>query len=118
MSNKIIQIKDGSDNVLPINNEGTSGYCKMADGTLMQWGVLINTSSGYTSITYNISFVDDSYVFMATPRYSDSYPKLDYRTIAQKSGLSAGVVNFKPLSSTGSYTTAALADWFAIGRWK
>ena len=109
-------VGDGGLNALQ-NVSGTS-YCKMPDGTLIQWGIVINTSVGYASVTFNESFSNDSFVFMATPRYSSSYPQINYRTVTQKSGVSSGVVNFKPLSSTDSYTTPAIADWVAIGRWR
>ena len=35
---EIIQIKDGSTDVLPVAEESGSNYCKMPDGTLIQWG--------------------------------------------------------------------------------
>lgn len=99
-------------------NDSGLHYCKMPDGTLIQWGEVINTSVGYTEVSFPIAFANDHFSFSATPRYSPDYPVIDYRTIAQKNSVSSGVVNFKPIASTGSYTTEALADWFAIGRWK
>lgn len=97
---------------------GGAGYCKMPDGTLIQWGSVINTNVGYASVTFPVAFVNDNFIFSASPRYSSAYPQIDYRTVSQKTSYSVGVINFKPLSSTGSYTTAAIADWLAIGRWK
>lgn len=99
-------------------NESGNSYCKMPDGTLIQWGIVVNTNLGYTAVSFPVAFVNDTFIFSASPRYSSAYPYIDYRTVSQKSSNSVGVVNFKPLSSTGSYTTAALADWLAIGRWK
>lgn len=99
-------------------NKSENGYCKMPDGTLIQWGTVINPNAGYTAVSFPVTFATDNFIFSASPRYSSAYPVIDYRTIAQKVSNSGGVVNFKPLSSTGSYTTAAIADWIAIGRWK
>lgn len=99
-------------------NDSGLHYCKMPDGTLIQWGEVINTAIGYTEVSFPIAFANDNFSFSATPRYSPDYPVIDYRTIAQKNSVSSGVVNFKPITSTGSYTTEALADWIAIGRWK
>ena len=99
-------------------NKGGDGYCKMPDGTLIQWGFVINTDVGYTGVSFPVAFVNDSFIFSASPRYSSAYPAIDYRTVSQKNSNSSGVVNFKTLTSTASYTTAAIADWLAIGRWK
>lgn len=99
-------------------NDSGLYYCKMPDGTLIQWGEVINTAAGYSEVSFPIAFVNDHFIFSATPRYSPDYPVIDYRTIAQKNSVSRGLVNFKPITATGSYTTEALADWIAIGRWK
>lgn len=111
-SNGVLKFENGG-----INDSGLH-YCKMPDGTLIQWGEVINTAIGYTEVSFPIAFANDNFSFSATPRYSPDYPVIDYRTIAQKNSVSSGVVNFKPITSTGSYTTEALADWIAIGRWK
>ena len=99
-------------------NKSGDGYCKMPDGTLIQWGFVINTDVGYTGVSFPVAFVNDNFIFSASPRYSSAYPAIDYRTVSQKNSNSSGVVNFKTLTSTASYTTAAIADWLAIGRWK
>ena len=102
---------------IPTAESGTN-YCKMPDGTLIQWGYVVNSNTGYTAVSFPVTFATDNYIFSASPRYSSAYPYIDYRTVSQKVSNSGGVVNFKPISSTGSYTTAAIADWLAIGRWK
>ena len=99
-------------------NDSGQHYCKMPDGTLIQWGSVINTDDGYANVAFPVTFVDDNFVFSASPRYSSAYPVIDYRVVSQKNTNSSGVVNFKELTSTASYTTSAIADWFGIGRWK
>lgn len=97
---------------------GGSGYCKMPDGTLMCWGSATN-SGGYVSVPFPVAFINGGPdTFIATPKYTTEYPKLDYRTIAQASTNVSGVINFKQLGSTASYTDSAVSDWLAIGRWK
>lgn len=99
-------------------NDSDAGYCKMPDGTLIQWGSAFNSNVGFAAVSFPVAFATDNYIFSASPRYSSAYPRIDYRTVAQTVANSGGVVNFKQLSSTDSYTTVAIADWLAIGRWK
>lgn len=99
-------------------NESAINYCKMPDGTIIQWGRAINTASGSVAVSFPVAFANDSYLFSANPHYSAAYPVADYRTITQKTSNSGGVINFEPIATTGAYTTPAIGDWFAIGRWK
>lgn len=99
--------------------ESSNTIQRCPDGTLIQHGSAVNTANGYATITFDVPFANDTYSFIASPRYSSSYPSMSFRTITQKSSLSGGYINFKQMTSTASYTgTDALADWIAIGRWK
>lgn len=101
---------------LGLTTDSAANYCKMPDGTLICWGSAIN-SGGYISVPFPVAFTNAP-VFIATPKYTSEYPKLDYRTIAQATTNVSGVINFKQLDSTVSYTDNAVSDWIAIGRWK
>lgn len=110
---------DARDNLgVQAANISSFGELKMDDGTLIQWGTVLNTANGYSDVVFNEAFVNDTYVVLASPRYSNDYPYIDYRVVPQKNSNTGVTINFKQLSSTNSYTTIAIADWCAIGRWK
>lgn len=111
-SNGILKFANGG------MNESGAHYCKMPDGTLIQWGSALNTDVGHVSVSFSAAFVDYNFLFSASPRYSGEHPHIDYRTVAQPLSNTGGMVNFMQLSSNAAYTTDVIADWLAIGRWK
>ena len=111
-ANGILKFANGG-----INDSGSS-HCKMPDGTLILWGTAINDNTGTINISFPISFINETYAITAAPRYSPSYPHSDFRAISQKDGATGCKIKFVALSSGTAYTTAVIADWLAIGRWK
>ena len=99
--------------------ESGTGYCKMADGTLIQWGLASNTSSGYVEVDFPVAFTNTNYSFVATPAYGSGYNTFEIRVIAQSSWSTGGYVYFRNFDVNTPYTsTNAKAHWIAIGRWK
>lgn len=108
-------------------NDSDTGYCKMPDGTLIQWGVTefkSGSTSSYISpivtsnitLTMPIPFADTNYIVFGSGRYS--------------TGL-ATAIGFYSASTTTAYahwwdaaartfsaTTPLVVRWCAIGRWK
>lgn len=105
---EIIQIKDGSTNALPIGEESGSGYCKMPNGTLIQWGTETFPADGYTiSVYFQIQFANTNYSVLVSPHdngidLAGGSPK--YTTHFTAGRAPAGANN--------------IIEWLAIGRWK
>ena len=93
-------------------NESGSGYCKMPDGTLLQWGSkAIAANSTNVSITFDIPFASaNAYSFTAIPRYQNSSNVV--LTIASQTASSISVYR----ATSTSYEQSVV--WQAIGRWK
>ena len=95
------------------NSSGTTsdgGYCKMGDGTLIQWGE--QTTSGLLTTYVNLSqaFKDTSFTVMVTPiANSNSAGNITYTSNNTTTNFSVGVNNASVVASF---------HWIAIGRWK
>ena len=120
---KSIQLKDGSENMYPISGESDTGYVKLADGTLIQWGVSTfdfgegGSGTKDPEVDLPISFISNNYTALAT--WADN---------------AVSVLNFSPLNiRRGICTTNKIAlrmraessvsgewyfSWLAIGRGK
>lgn len=104
MSGHVEQIVDeNNDNIYPISAVSGSSYCKMADGTLIQWGKGSGTT--YTH-TYIYPFISKP-VVVVSPRGSQHQ------------------VNYDDNASTASVLKINIAQdriayfaWIAVGRWR
>lgn len=99
-------------------NESASGYCKMPDGTLLQWGLtVIERKSGInsTSVDFQIPFISGSstqvFVSMSTSAYAP------YLAVFPGTIRATGCDLICYNSNTIDYADAGIR-WFAIGRWK
>ena len=108
-----------TDNLLAgLVNDSGAGYCKMPDGTLIQWGstsierkVGINTAA----VTFPIAYkAGNPPVVMATTQTSAYAPYLNVypNTIT---GTSANIALSN--TNTSAYNDGAV-NWLAVGRWK
>ena len=85
-------------------NESNSNYCKMPDGTLIQWGKENSASTANRTITLPIAFVDSNYCVSGA---NDSGTNAIFQ-IAVSSKTSFAV-----------YVSASTRlRWIAVGRWK
>ena len=107
-------------------NNSDTGYCKMPDGTLMQWGWLQRTvaSSGsqwsgtdfyyvaYGDIDFPISFVGSVYVSL-TPGRQNSFFVIN-------SGSEASKIKDIYIAKPSAFSTSVeyAMFWTAFGRWK
>lgn len=109
-----------------VNTSG-SGYCKMPDGTLTQWGVLYNQTVDVSSqlpngmyygtfyIDFPIAFKDGNYFAECTFRYSTG--------MGNPCGMAIGTHTasrgwFYLQDSTPRSGSDGRIAWMAIGRWK
>ena len=102
---------------VPLAEEGID-YCKMPDGTLIQWGPVGEYHSGSTytyTITLTQAFSSSSYYVTATGAYfsdATSYEGVICTVkIVSKTSFEIHVRN-----ATANYTNAL--RWIAVGRWK
>ena len=90
----------------------TGGYCKLPDGTLMQWGSATINSGGYTTnVALPVPFVNKNKIAVTVATASVDNNKffgVNYTSVTE-SQLSFGRT---PNTSTDTIY------WFAIGRWK
>lgn len=103
-----------------------SHYCKMPDGTLMQWGT-VDITSGTTSsyipvyilsvtITSPISFYDTTYVITGSSKYGTG---AEFAFGQRTTHESHAIVRLCDTSSrTASFSAVWRVKWQAIGRWK
>lgn len=92
--------------------DSENGYIKYADGTMICYGKITTESTGYSSVTFPIAFIDAPVV-----------------TASQESGTETANIVCTKLSSitangfrigcvySGGYVTQ-YAKWIAIGKWK
>lgn len=98
-------------------NNSESGYCKMPDGTLIQWGVIdvdnleINTNRNYT-ITYPIQF-SGSGKLIANPVYYGTPDTVFCLALQQFETYSTIRVRQSSLDGI-----SFKVSWMVIGRWK
>ena len=118
MSTKTIKLSDGTDTLLPESAVSGTNYCKMADGTLIQWGyksgILINSDAEVgQEINFPIPFNSSNNVLVCvTPQ--TALVKNFQTTVTAIKNTSFEVYVYS------SYSTAAnlTVGWIAIGRWK
>lgn len=101
-----------------MNNSG-AGYCKMPDGTLIQWGrhaseVSVAASGGRAedTITFPITFVDANYI----PSVSDTTSVCTQRRTAIRTRSAGSLGLYYENTNPGAWTPTVY--WQAIGRWK
>ena len=101
-----------------MNNSG-SGYCKMPDGTLIQYGNVslprdINTST--KDITFPIPFISNSSIAIITSVNTEIYADRLNSSYANASNTGCRIVLYNSIPVTGSGN--GVVSWVAIGRWK
>lgn len=111
-----------------VTNDSGSGYCKMPDGTLIQWGRYEVKSGTFTqagssgvyafalSFSFPIPFASDYPAVFGSTQYSTGHRVASGYRGASKT-TSAGVAyDFYP--RVMSTTNKLFVEWCAIGRWK
>ena len=104
-----------------VTNNSGSYYCKMPDGTLIQWGTSGAYASGSstknTEVTFPISFLNTEYRVAFTNKLAGTdFENYDTTIFSyQRAYASKMLVHQK--TANGS-TLLREFDWIAIGRWK
>lgn len=112
MSNKIIQIKDGSDNTWPIAVESGTNYIKFTDGTMIQWKEETASSGWSKWMIFPNHFVDTTYTAFNSLTCNQSSAVNIAAVSKQTDQL---VVSF---SAQATSTAPITVTTIAIGRWK
>lgn len=114
---------DLQDQINALKNTSASGYCKMPDGTLMQWGVLSvfaqsgDVISGTVQLNSALPFVNTAYTVILTPQRNC----IAYLTSPIAESNSGGNVTRTTTSFAivAKGTNANISvSWLAVGRWK
>lgn len=124
---KIVQMSDSDGNVYPVSNASGTGYCKMPDGTLIQWGDKWYTDAGSftangslyilpVALTFPIEFVNDS-IFVSGSSKVGQAPEFAFG-VAAKTRTNATIRCFNTSAQTVSSSLQLRVYWMAIGRWK
>lgn len=94
--------------LIPMTNSSSRGYCKMGDGTLLQWGYT-SVSALTTHVAMQLGFKDTTYYVQITLiANSNTATNITAVTATDTSHFAFGV---NTIPSSGAY-------WLAIGRWK
>lgn len=127
-----IRIKNGTTDALPVSAESGNGYCKMADGTLIQWGSVACTNpsssastmsqvvssgifTGTVRLSFSENFINTSYMVTGCSKYDTGY-EFPYGVITKAA---ANVIlrlydfHARPLNDG-----KMVIQYLAIGRWK
>ena len=104
-----------------LQTESANGYCKLPDGTMIQWGQAssFTLSNGILSATISMAqnFVGLNYSVMLTPqRNGIAYVTTPFYE-ANANGNVERTVNSFAIAAKGTNTNITV-NWFAIGRWK
>ena len=101
-----------------VTNNSGSNYCKMPDGTLIQWGSVSMACTteggplgyyGTATVNFPVAFKTASYVIIPTIQEVASY----WNANGYVSSTTQGVVCIG-----GNNTVSKNVRWFAMGRWK
>ena len=96
-----------------VTNDSGTGYCKMPDGTLIQWVKAIIASSGdRIQFTFPIPFVSDLPAILLTPHDSGNG---DVHIVVWNSSLLSA---YALKRSSAAFSNNQTVWWMAIGRWK
>jgi hypothetical protein len=98
-----------------LHNDSGSGYCKMPDGTLIQWGVFLGKAGD--AVTYPIEFSTTPFVYL-TARYNTATTTKSVFSTSAISNTSFLVYGWDTQTNAISTATNLFATWLAIGRWK
>lgn len=107
-----------TESIKKVTNDSASGYCKMPDGTMIQWGNFATALNASGQADGSISF---------PMRFSDSVPTVSITqfatSIASASGeIAVGQANTNNvayfINSPGKPNWTCRIYWLAIGRWK
>lgn len=103
-------------------NDSGAGYCRMPDGTLIQWGraqgiAFNNVSNVEVEVSLPIDFIDTNYDVCVTPTTTGVINYI-FRVGAFPSTINSFL--FDLVSGDGAPITIAnrSVSWLAIGRWK
>lgn len=121
MATKSIRLSDGTDTLLPeagVYGSNSNGYyLKLADGTLLQWGLSGQYASGNTAdiaVTMPLAFVNTTYCVFANGEVGNDPTNYEVLIVIQRD--TSQKFNAHIRNATGSYTRQF--SWLAIGRWK
>lgn len=95
--------------ILDSFNQSGSDYCKLPDGTMIQWGHT-SVSNLTTNVTMSASFKDTSSYKVQITLLANTN---DARNVTYVSYLGVNNFSFGTNSSTNNG-----ANWLAIGKWK
>lgn len=104
-----------SSGVLKFSNGGLNDsgalYCKMPDGTMLQWGLTsIPADTDHIDVIFPISFINGDYAVMFCPQFRATSDVV--LTYATKNATTFSVYRKNVTSSVQP------VEWFAVGRWK
>lgn len=116
---KIVQMSDGDGNVYPVSNASGTNYCKMPDGTLIQWGVksvtTVAVSGGSFQYSSNAEWVTFPIAYTTAPFVATNIKEASAYWSSSASAINA--TNFR-VSAGGNMAVTKDVYWVAIGRWK
>lgn len=117
MATKSIRLSDGTDTLLPECAVSGTYSCKMADGTLMQWGV----AGAYTSanrsnvqVTMPIAYTDTNYIIVASGEFSSDENNYEVTCTTRVDNTTKFTIHIR--NNSANYIRQF--KWFTVGRWK
>ena len=100
----------------------TSGWTRLQNGLLLQWGTAISDKNGYAGLTYPTAFTKVCKLFtIARDGWGDighfpvAYPDSAYETTTHNQLTKGGVISRQVIGTTGVSPFSGTCDWFAIG---
>lgn len=113
--------------ITQVSNDSGTGYCKMADGTMLQWGTY-NLTSGTMSqygalygvaatIVFPIAFNNANIVVTGSSKYGNQ-PEMAFGMTSTITSAQVIVRLWDVASRAISSTNPFVVKWQAVGRWK
>lgn len=102
--------------IAQVTNNSDSNYCKMPDGTLIQWGIANVYTVGTTKdvqVTMPIPFTS-TYTVVANGQVGSDTTNYEVIIVIQPNSASQFTAHIR--NTTSNYTRQIY--WLAIGRWK
>ena len=113
-------------------NNADGGYCKLQDGTLIQWGkstLIVNSSlseiassgvyTGRANFTLPQAFIDNHFYISGTIKFDTGYVIPAGSAAVNSNTVDVTIYDYYERPASSSYDTANYVyRWYAVGRWK
>ena len=116
----LTSLLSGKEDNIDIGANANGHYIKFPDGTLIMYGKVTNSSSGYATVTFPVtltSSANDTLMLCSKLYESGSTTLINYYATLQVNSASNAYIYLRD-SSNNNITSSEKISWLVIGKWK